>query len=174
MNTLGIRKFTLLLITLSLLISCNKDDNDNGSSNAGDEYISAKIDGTSWKSSTDYDTTGGQLATQGSTTILALQGSDNDGNAISLQIFNYNGTGTYNTGDKLTNSNQIMFVSISPVATWASNLATAAVGTLTPGTITITSDDGKTIEGTFSFDGYNASDKSTKVISIGKFKVDLD
>lgn len=167
MKTFKFKTVSVLLICLSLLFSCNKDDND--SSDAGDEFVSAKIDGTSWASSKDYNTT----AAQKSGNALAVQGSDNDGNAINFSITNYSGVGNYKTGDNLTNGNQIMYVSISPVGSWSSNLATAALGTLTPGTIDITKDDGSIVEGTFSFEGYNSQDTSSKNITEGKFKAEL-
>ena len=67
----------------------------------------------------------------------------------------------------------IQYVTISPVGGWLSNGVTALVGGLTPGTIEITSDDGTTVEGTFSFDGYNGQDQTTKVITDGKFKANF-
>jgi len=167
MKTFKFKTVSVLLICLSLLFSCNKDDND--SSDAGDEFVSAKIDGTSWTSSKDYNTT----AAQKSGNVLAVQGSDNDGNAINFNIANYSGVGNYKTGDNLTNGSQIMYVSISPVGSWSSNLATAALGTLIPGTIDITKDDGSVFEGTFSFEGYNASTKTIKKFTEGKFKAEI-
>ena len=58
------------------------------------------------------------------------------------------------------------------MATWDSSGVTSITG-ITPGSIEITSDDGNTVEGTFTFEGYNASDKSTKNITAGKFKAIL-
>ena len=163
------KTFAIMLISLSLLLSCSNDDS-NDSSSGSDDYVTAKIDGASWESSTDYDTTGAQK----SGTVLVVQGSDNDGNAINFSIANYNGTGTYKTGDNLTNGNQLMYVKINPAASWSSNLATAALGTLAPGTINVTADDGTLVEGTFSFEGYNANTKTSKNITEGKFKASLD
>ena len=42
------------------------------------------------------------------------------------------------------------------------------------GTLEVTSDDGTTVEGTFSFEGFNAQDQSTKSITEGSFKATID
>ena len=87
---------------------------------------------------------------------------------------NYSGPATYTTGDNLANTNLIQYITVTPVAGWISNAVTASVGGLTPGSITITSDSDGVVEGTFSFDGYNGSDMSTKVITEGSFKANIE
>ena len=165
----------LAMVAISFTTACSSDDDGNGGgSNGSGEYMRAKIDGASWSASTSFDTTGGTLSTNGGITILAVQGSDEDGKAINFSIINYNGPGTYTTGDSMTNTNIIQYVTINPVAGWASNVATSVVGGLTPGSITIASDDNGVVEGTFSFDGYNADDMTTKVFTEGEFKANMD
>ncbi len=164
-------KLNALLVFLSLTFcftSCNNSDSLTGGG-GGDEYITAKIDGNNFAASTDPATIIGATITNG---LLVVQGGDNSGNTISFQIFGYTGIGTYTTGDALTSTNQIMYITISPVATWGSSGVTSVTG-ITPGTIEVTSEDGTTVEGTFSFEGYNAADMTTKNITEGKFKAVL-
>lgn len=157
------------------VMSCSNNDDDNdGNNNAGNEHFTAKIDGTDWSASTNFDTTGGTLTSNAGMTVLAVQGSDENGVAINFSIINYNGPDTYTTGDNMSNSNLIQYITVSPVAGWVSNAVTSVVGGLTPGSITVTSDSDGVVEGTFSFDGYNADDMSTKVITEGSFKANLD
>lgn len=173
MKTLNFKSIFTIFICTILMVSCSKDDDGDGSSGGGSEFLTAKIDGTTWSASTDYDTTAATISSSGNITVLALQGSDNNGNAINFNLPNYKGTGTYKTGDLLTNTNQIQYVTIKPaIGSWMSNLASAALQ-ITPGTITITTDNGKVIEGTFSFDGYNGTAKTTKKVTEGKFKVNI-
>ena len=56
---------------------------------------------------------------------------------------------------------------------WGSNLATAILG-LNPGEIVITSDANNGLEGSFSFEGYNSADMTTKMVTAGSFKLTLD
>lgn len=174
----NLKKTMVLLMSMIAMTftACSSDDdgNNGGGSNGSGEYMRAKIDGTSWSASTSFDTTGGTLSTNGGITILAVQGSDEDGKAINFSIINYDGPGTYTTGDSMANTNLIQYVTISPVAGWASNVATSVVGGLTPGSITIASDDNGVVEGTFSFDGYNAGDMTTKVFTEGEFRANMD
>jgi hypothetical protein len=163
-----LKQLALFLTVVLLLTSCSKDD-DNSS--GGDEFLTAKIDATDFAASQSPAVIVGAQSTNG---ILAVQGGDNNGNTINMAIQNYSGVGTYKTGDNLTNGNMIQYLQINPLSTWASNLATAAVGTLQAGSIEITSDDGTTVEGTFSFEGYNASDMTTKVVTQGSFKALFD
>lgn len=168
MKLLNFKTVFILLSFAFAFTSCNNDDDDNGAS--GDEYLTAKIDGTNFAASKDPATIIGATISNG---LLAVQGGDNSGNTISFQIFGYTGVGTYKTADNLTSTNSIGYITISPsFATWNSSGITSITG-ITPGTIEVTSDDGTTVEGTFSFEGYNASDKSKKTVTDGKFKAVL-
>ena len=166
-------KIKILLIaflTVFAFTSCNNNDDDDGGSSGGDEFLTAKIDGADFAASTSPATIIGATITNG---LLAVQGGDNSGNTISFQIFGYTGLGVYATADALTSTNGIRYITISPaVATWDSSGVTSITG-ITPGRIEVTFDDGVTVEGTFSFEGYNAADTTTKVITEGEFKAVL-
>ncbi len=165
----------LLMISASLfgLNACSSDD-DNGGEN-GDEFLTAKVSGSNFEAAQDPTViVGAQLSGSGASTVLAIQGGESSGNTVNMTVFGYNGPGTYKTGESLTSTNSIQYIEISPIGTWGSNSATAALGTLQAGTITITSEDGVTVEGTFSFEGYNATDQTTKNVTGGKFKAIID
>ena len=165
----------VMIGSLIALTSCSSDD-DNGGDNGGgngDEFLTAKIDGADFAAAQSPAVIVGAQSTSG---VLAVQGGDNNGNTISMAIPNYNGVGTYTTGDVITNTSFIQYLTLNGTTpnTWASGLGSAAVGTIMPGTIEITSDDGTTVEGTFTFDGYNAADMTTKVVTQGSFKAIFD
>ncbi|MDO6596110.1 DUF6252 family protein [Oceanihabitans sp. 2_MG-2023] len=163
----------VMAVSLVTLTSCSNDDNGGSSGGgSGDEYLTAKVGGSNFSAAQDPSVIVGAQSTNG---VLAVQGGDNSGNTISITLPNYNGVGTYVTGDSLTNQNGIQYLEISPALnSWASNFATAALGTLDSGTIEITSDDGTTVEGTFSFEGYNADAMTTKMITEGTFRANFD
>lgn len=168
MKNLKIKFLLIAVFTVFAFTSCNNDDDDNGGG-SGDEFLTAKIDGADFAASTSPATIIGATITNG---LLAVQGGDNSGNTISFQIFGYTGLGVYATADALTSTNGIRYITISPVATWDSSGITSITG-ITPGRIEVTFDDGVTVEGTFSFEGYNAADSTTKAITAGEFKAVL-
>ncbi len=160
-----LKNFTLLLLTVSLIMttSCNNDD-DTEDSNPSGEHVTAKIDGTNWAATTNFDTTSATINSD----VFILQGSDEVGNAIRINLYNYTGPGTYKTGDNLSNLSSISYVSITPVASW---MSTFDIGS---GTINITTEDGSIAEGSFTFEGYNANDMSTKSFTEGSFKANME
>lgn len=168
-----ILKNVALILMVSLAFTACKSDDDNKNPSGGSEEYTAKIDGSNFAASTDIESLiGGQL-TNG---VLVAQGSTNSGDFITFSIIDYDGVGTYTTGDDLQNSNGIMYGELNGQAAsiWGSNLASSAVGGLTPGEINITAQDDDGAEGTFSFEGYNAQDMTTKMVTQGKFKVEFD
>lgn len=171
-----LNQIMLLIMTVSLVTftSCSSDDdNGGGGNNNGDEFLTASIDGSSFSAAQSPAVIVSAQSTNG---VLAVQGGTNTGNTISMAINGYTGVGTYVTGDVISNTNFIQYLTISGTtpSTWASGLASAALGTLMPGSIEVTSDDGTTVEGTFSFEGYNGADMTTKVVTNGEFKAKLD
>jgi len=178
MKTLKKSAYLLLLCLAVVATSCKSDDDNNEEEEGGNgtELFTAKIDGANFAASTDFETLiGGSLTTSQNGMVLVAQGSTNDGDFINFSITEYNGVGTYTTGDDIMNPNGIQYGEVSGGATiWASNLATAALGTLRPGEINVTSQDETGAKGTFSFEGYNAQGMTTKNVTEGKFEVIFD
>lgn len=155
------KKIGLLFLLTLTIVSCSKNDNGNETSAEGD-FFTAKIDGTDWSAFTGPpDTVAWNEAHAG---LVVIQGSDANGTAITMNIMNYNGTGTYD----FTQAGFIQYV-IGPTQTnsgsWVANSASG-----TSGSVIITSDDGSVIEGTVSFTGLNPQDNTRKVITDGKFR----
>jgi hypothetical protein len=170
----------LAIVCLSLVfIGCSKNNDDDGggaSGGGGDEFFTATIDGAGFAASTDIvSLIGGTVSTSNGMTVAVGQGSTNSGDFITFNIVGYTGPGTYTTGNTLTNPNMIQYGELNGTtpSVWGSNLATAVLG-LSPGEIVITSDANAGLEGSFSFEGYNATDMSTKMITSGSFKLNLD
>jgi len=173
--------YTFLCLALVFTSCSSDDDNNEGGDNGGNngngaaEFFTAKVDGVNFEASQDPATLIGATKTQqAGVSLFTAQGSTNEGNAINMSIFGYDGPGTYTTGDNLTNTNIIQYIEISPIGSWMSSLASAAVGGLQAGEIIITSDSDGVVEGTFSFEGYNGDNMTTKMITEGRFKVNVD
>ena len=171
----NLKQIMLFVMVGSLLTftSCSKDDDgDGGSSKGGSEFLTVKIDGSSFSASTDPASLISAIVDSG---VLAVQGSTNDGKYLRFNILNYTGEGTYDTGDNISNSNLIQYGDIStPTVAWISSGIIALGNSAATGTITVTSDNGSTVEGTFSFTGYNADDMTTKSFTEGEFKASIE
>lgn len=174
----------LLLFVSAAIVACNKSDDDGGEEGeqqeqtGSGELFTATVDGTNFAADTDPATLiGGTLSTSGGTTVLAGQGSTNDGKFINFQIIGFNGTGTYVTADDLTNPNMIMYGELQGTTTasaWNSSGIAASSGAIQPGEIVVTAQTDTMAEGTFSFEGYNAEDMTVKTVTNGKFKITFD
>lgn len=166
--------YVMFLFAAVAFTACSSDDdgdnnnggngNGNGDGNAS-EFLTAKIDGTDFEAAQDPAVI---VAASIGNGVLSIQGGQNDGQTIRATINGYDGPGTYTTGDNLANVNQLMYVTLTPVATW---MSTFNIGS---GTLVVTSDDGEVVEGTFSFEGFNAEDNTTKNITEGSFKAVIE
>ena len=78
---------------------------------------------------------------------------------------NYNGVGTYKTGDSASNTSSMIYGTVNPVASWTSTF------TIGNGTITVTEETDAAVKGTFSFTGENNSSSAvtTKTVTEGTF-----
>lgn len=181
MKTFKRISYYFLLSLVLVAAACSGDDdnpenNNNNNQSGGGEFFMAKIDGADFAASTDPATLiGGTKATGNGVTIVSGQGSTNAGDFINFSITGYNGPGTYATADNLMNPNQIQYGELNGQSAdvWASNLATAAAG-IPAGEIVITVDANGVIEGTFAFTGYNPADMTTKDVTQGSFKFNVD
>ena len=158
-------KFVFGLILISFVfVSCDKDDDDDDEMMNPSEFLTAKIDGVSFEA--DALT----IASTLSTPIWTVQGNNATGTTIRLTVQNYSGVGTYNFGG-LTNPNTGVVIT-DPIG---NPLGWTSFGTAdNSGSVTVTSDDGTTVEGTFAFEGVGGNPVSTKLITEGTFKATIE
>ncbi|MGV6829556.1 MAG: DUF6252 family protein [Flavobacteriales bacterium] len=166
MKTIKKTLYLVMLFAAVMVSSCNKDDdnNDNGGGNGGgSEFLTAKVDGSNYEAAQSPAVIVGAQSSNG---VLVVQGGTNDGETIRINIGNYNGPGTYHAGD-FTNPNTFSYITLP------NNLWMGGFG-LGSGTVNVTSDNGTTVEGTFSFEGVNGQNNTTKSITEGQFKATID
>ncbi len=173
-------KYSFIFLAL-LMTACDKDDDDttdpddDTATAAGAEFLTAKVDGAAYEAAQDPAViVGATIGNAGGMQVLVFQGGTNSGETISISIVNYDGPGTYTTGDGPTNANSASYITIDPIAAWGSNLVSSLIGELQAGEVVITSQEDGVVEGTFSFEGYNAEDMTSKMITEGKFKANLE
>ena len=153
--------FFIMCIAITLVACNNDDDSDDSAMNTAAEFLTAKVDGV------DFSAMEVSVTATISNNVLSLIGGDSSGNTFQITMQNYTGVGTYITGDVVTNSNAMSYITITPVALWSSTFDTGS------GILEVTSDDGSILEGTFEFLGYK--DPSTRILfSDGKFKANIE
>lgn len=160
-----LRKVALLGFFVAFM-ACSSDDGQDPQGVA-EEFVAEVSGQGTISASKDYDTVSGTKISAGGVNVVVLQGTDNSGKGFMLRLSTYDGTGTYDLG----------FTNIANTATFIGGTAlgeqysTAYQGT--SGSIVVTSDDGKRLEGTFEFVGKVNNTSSAVTVTNGKFKVNL-
>lgn len=160
----------LICVFLFTTLSCSDDEENTPEVMF---YVKAKIDGSGYVAN--------EISVLNIGNALLVTGSKISTNSeISFSINNYNGVGSYVIGDNINNESFIQYVirngSTNTISdSWQNNLATSTLGSNgpQPASVIVTLDDGKVIEGTFSFEGYNNDDQSIINVTEGEFKVEL-
>ncbi len=148
-------KNVVLLMCLCTIFSCS-DATDEDLGISGEGSFTAKVDGV------DFTSLSATVGATVNSQVAAIQGSKSDGEYIRINIMNYAGVGTYQTGNSLTNTSMMSYGTVSPISTWTS---TFNLGT---GTVEITEETDSTISGTFSFTGVQDG-FANKTITEGTF-----
>ena len=182
MKTIKKTIYITFLCLSVILASCSSDDDNGGTGEdggtGGAEYLTAKVAGSDWAASTDIASLiGAETATTNGITVMIIQGSTNDGDYIQIVIQNYDGPGTYSTGDDINNTNSLSYgelIGTTGIDLWSNGFITAILGGIGAGEIVVESDADGVVAGTFTFKGYNADDESTKNVTLGKFKANIN
>jgi len=157
-----------LFVSLSLtMVSCNGDDDNaptDNNNNPSGEYVSAKVDGQAFASSTLFDAV---AASRPNATTLMVQGSDNSGKVIQIMMLGLDGTGSYNLGDMM--NGQMLYTVASPFVSYSS-----AAGSGAQGQVEITLIDDTKVEGNFTFTGKNPDNTAQSVtVTEGSFRANF-
>ncbi|MGV3461220.1 MAG: DUF6252 family protein [Flavobacterium sp.] len=168
MKTLGLLRAALLVSLSFFAASCGDDDSGStNNTNPGGEYVSAKVNGEAFGSSTLFDAV---AASNPNATTLVVQGSDNGGNAIQIMLLNFDGEGTYNLSNMI--NGQLLYTKLQ--GTTAISYSSAAEGSAN-GTAEITLVDDTKVEGNFSFTGRRVQEGSTETVNVteGSFRANF-
>lgn len=157
-----IMKPFIMLLFIVALFSCSSDD-DSSNSTTNDNFIRAKINGVS------YEATGSGLHGSFDEEGLDIDSRDTNGTGMDFYIIGNVSQGTYNfSSSNVTTQGRLNYRLTGE--NFSSGFCSVSNGTLT-----ITSINGKTVTGTFSFTGSSMSESclnpSTKAITEGSFKI---
>ena len=154
-----------MCLLATILFSCSSDDGGGGS-NSGGFSLTAKVNGANYSNSNYFD----PMAVI-TNNILVIQSSDNGGNSIQIQVMNYNGVGSYTSGNNNLMAGYINYLK-----------AGATVGqfkTFTSvrgdGLVEITEVTDTYVKGTFSATAPENVSNSTESVEIteGRFKAKI-
>jgi len=146
------------------MLSCSSDS-DGGGSDTG-FYLKAKIDGANYANSSSFE----PMATIAGGT-LNIQSSNDGGDAIQIQVPNYTGVGTYNSGNNDLTQGYVNYLDTNLSAgTFVSYTSVRGTGQVIVTEVTDTA-----IKGTFTATVIENEDGSTndKAITNGTFRVEL-
>lgn len=157
--------FLILTLAVAFSTSCSSDS-DGGGGEPDGNYVTAKIDGASFRNSDMVDPS----ATVNAGTLNILASTDT-GDNINIQIPNFNGVGTYNNGNNNLMAGYINYMDIVTISppTFVSYTSVRGVGQ-----IVVTESDATHIKGTFTATVFENVDGSTndKAITEGKFNIE--
>ncbi len=167
--------FVMAILTIVLgFTSCKKEtiDNNNNNNTTVDNnfYFNVKMDGESF---TGDIGDGKTISRSHGGTLLTIKDKAGNNPGFFINILNYTGAKTYEISSNPPSGGDASNASYSEVLTpvvwtyWSSD-------SINPGTITIISDNNDIVEGTFSFDGYNPDNSTTKVFTEGKFRLKVN
>ncbi len=159
----------LLLFVSAAIVACNKSDDDGGEDpTGGTGTLTAKIDGTNFTADIAVQA---QISAAGQGEALAISGGTSQSENLQMIIQGFSGEGTYNLN--FTNIGTYSYIPdpSNPDPTTAVIYSTVN-GTQSVGELNVSSYDGDTIKGTFSFTGYNLNDPNDTVsVTQGSFNL---
>lgn len=164
-----LKQFMLLVMTMSLasLSSCSSDDDGGSGGNAASGTLEAKVDGTSYQS---LEISSSATVANGGQNLIIIA-SNSDGNAFTMSIFGYSGTGTYEfTGANIAVTNTAVYTEIDINNPTMPEIWQAPYDATLVGTISISEETDTNVKGTFEFTCKNVNgDQSIKNITEGSF-----
>lgn len=161
----------ILLMTLVLTFAACSSDDGGGPVNAGEGTITASVDGQTVTS--DALLTQATVAT-GQFSLLAIQGTNMNGDGFTLNVTGYDGVGSYEVGGDNSIFAVCTYIDSDLSNPTDPNLWTGPYeGGASVGQIVVTEVTDTHIKGTFNFKGQNPDDDSIKDITNGSFNVKI-
>lgn len=171
MKTKRILMIAALLFTTSVInFSCKSDDDGGDGGNAASGTITAKIDGAAYKTIEMTTTAANE---NGVLIVMGNDGKQSPNKAVTLQIINFDGVGTYPIGGGGNIMNIASYIEVDAsnptnVKTWQAPYDSSQVGEIKISEITNTY-----VKGTFSYKAKSSTDGSIKNITEGSFNVKI-
>ncbi|MGJ8667340.1 MAG: DUF6252 family protein [Patiriisocius sp.] len=164
------KHFFLTIIMVSSLVACKSDDDGGDDPTGGTGSFTAMVDGSSYSGL--EGTVVAQLTASGPTQVLAVSAGTAQSENLQMIVTTFDGVGTYPLN--FTNLGTYSFLpdSSNPDPSTVVIYTTAGAAPNNAGEINISSFDGETVQGTFSFTGYSLDNNSDTVsVTNGEFNI---
>lgn len=169
-----LKKSILLLMAVMAvnLTSCKKDDDGGEDPQGGVGTFSAKVDGNSFSGM--QGTVTARVTNSGAGQALAVSGGTSQSENLQMIITSFDGEGTYDLNFINIGTYSYLPDPGNPDPNTVVVYSTVGTGNGNNGTLKVSSYDGNTIKGTFSFTGYNLDNTSQSVsVTDGQFNIEV-
>lgn len=156
MKRLRFAALPVLALAVALTASSCEEDVPDIPGLPASGTMTAKIDGSDFNANVAVQASGGSG-------VLGIMGSNTVGKAINITLSSYSGPGTYAFGGLANTSSALWQETLTSEGGYSTFGGPAGIGE-----IVVSSDDGETVEGTFSFTGRN-SEGNTRTVTEGVF-----
>jgi len=146
----------------SLFYNCSDEDNSSS------EFVVASVETISFKSSDTDTAVSGSLIDSGNEITFLVQGTDDSANIMILLVSDYLGIGSYDVGTSDESSGTASYTDSSSLTNWSSNNDGGS------GKIVVTEETASEVSGTFEFIGKGDDSSSTRTVTNGSFRAELE
>ncbi|QNJ96992.1 hypothetical protein [Constantimarinum furrinae] len=166
-------KRILLLVCISLsVLACKKDDEGGDDPAGGTGSFTAQVDGQSFEGISG--TVVAQVSASGNGEAIAISGGTNASENLQMIIQNFTGEGTYELSFLNIGTYSYLPDPSNPDPNTVVVYSTVGDAQTINGELNVSSYDGNTVKGTFSFTGINLNDPADTVsVTNGQFNIEV-
>ncbi|MBZ0328351.1 MAG: hypothetical protein K8F54_12140 [Altibacter sp.] len=166
-------KNVILILMMSLAVTACKKDDDGGDGGGGAVgSFSAKVDGQTFEGL--EGTVAAQVSDAGTSQVIAVSGGTANSENLQMIVQNFTGVGTYELSFLNIGTYSYLPDPSNPDPNTVVIYSTLGDAQSINGEVNISSYDGDTVEGTFSFTGFNINDIGDTVsVTSGAFNIEV-
>tara|TARA_R100000306_G_scaffold12304_5_gene14843 strand:- start:2400 stop:2921 length:522 start_codon:yes stop_codon:yes gene_type:complete len=165
-----LKTISLILFVSLSLIACKSDDDGGSDPQGGEGDFTAKVDGNSFEGLTG--TVKAVITDNGAGQSLAVSGGTSESENLQMIIQGFDGEGTYQLNFTNIGTYSYLPDPNNPDPNTVVVFTTVGDAQSNNGELKVSSFDGETIKGTFTFTGYNLDDNNdTVTVSDGAYDI---
>ncbi|MCT8338802.1 DUF6252 family protein [Flavobacteriaceae bacterium TK19130] len=167
-----LQKALLVLFMAAAVVACKKDDDGGDDPSGGTGSFTAKVDGNTFTGI--EGTVVAQVTSNGGGEVLAISGGTNASENLQMIVQGFDGEGSYNLNFTSIGTYSYLPDPSNPDPNTVVVYTTVGDAQSNNGEVNVSSYDGTTIKGTFSFTGFNLDDNADTVsVTEGEFNIEV-